>query len=188
MIDVGIAGKLGFTLAWMCALLLLVTFALAGRVLWALAVRGARRGVVGVVAGLFGVSLTLGLGVAHFMHTPDTLEVAPNGDWVLYDAYGLVVDAIPASEVRQVRLTSPIADSFARLEVRRADGASMMLYGDELRSSLGYAFEQCGAWVARPVWGPHAYDALGPRCSDPPWPAALSHAPGAHRPLAENLR
>lgn len=184
MIDVGIAGKLGITLAWMCAVLLLVASMVSGRVLWALAVRGARRGVYVVTTGTVGVMLGLGLGVAHFVGAPQSLEIAPNGDWVVYDAYGLRVEAIPATEVRQARLTSPIDAAFTKLEIRRADGASLVLHGEQLRDSLGYAFERCGAWRDRPLWGPHAYDALGPRCSDPPWPAAIRHRPEPRRPLA----
>jgi len=173
MIDVGIAGPIGTALAWLCALLFLASSMVSGRVVWALAVRGARRGAVRVAGGSLGLTLALGLGVGHFAGAPQTLEVSPSGDWQLYDAYGLTVDAVPSNEVRQARLTSPVGSAFTRLEVRRADGRSLVLFGDQLRDGLGYAFNACGAWADRPVWGPHAYDALGPRCDDEPWPAAL---------------
>lgn len=182
MIEVGVAGSLGIVLGWMCAALLLAASALSGRVTWALAVRGARRGAWPAGLGAILLVGSLGFGVHHFATTPQQLEVGPTGDWIVYDAYGLVLERVPGDEVRQVRLTS---DTFgaplARLEVRRADGAVLVLRGRDLLERLGYAMNKCGAWADRPIWGPHAYSDLGPRCDDAPWPAALRGLDRAER-------
>lgn len=173
MIDVGIAGTLGVVLAWLCALLLLAHATVTGRVVWAYVVRGARAGALPVlVAVLVTQGLLIGA-VAHFATTPQKVAVHSSGDWSVHNAYGWTIETVAAQEVRQVRLTSPASRAFSTVEVKREDGRSLMLYGEDVLFSLGYAFNECGAWTSRPVWGPHAFSPLGPTCQDAPWPATV---------------
>lgn len=177
MIDVGIAGTIGLLLGWLCALLFLVVAISSGRVAFALAVRGARRGGVRVMTLSLLVLAGLGVGVAHFATAPRHLTVDVEGDWSIVSLYGLEVDRVPAGEVREARLTADGHD--VRLEVRRESGQILTLRGD-VRGQLGYRLDRCGAWRDRPVWSPHTVDAIGPVCGDDPWPA---RRPG---PLARN--
>lgn len=173
MIDVGIAGSLGTILAWMCAFLLLATTAVSSRVMWAYVVGGARRGALSVLIGMVAVGGVCASTVVHFAQTPQTVELQPAGEWVVCNAYGWTLETIPADEERQVRLTSPVGHDRNRVEVRRADGNTLVLYGTNVLADLGYAFNECGAWRSRPVWGPHAFGPLGPTCQDAPWPAVV---------------
>ncbi len=173
MIDVGIAGSLGTILAWMCALLLLATAAVSSRVVWAYVVRGARKGALSVFIGMFAVGGIFTSAIVHFAQTPQTIELQPSGDWVVANAYGWSLERVPANEERQVRLTSPVGQDFNRVEIRRANGDTLVLHGTNVLDALGYAFNECGAWRNRPVWGPHAFGPLGPSCEDAPWPAVV---------------
>lgn len=184
MIDIGIAGPLGAMLAWLTAALLLLAMGASTRVGWSVARRGLCRASVRIGSMMLVLTAGLAAGVAHFATTAQTVEVAPDGGWTAYSAYGLSLWQIPADEARQVRVLSPLDRPRTQLQVRRADGSEVVLYGYELRSRLGYRLRTCGAWEERPMWGPHQYAAGGPQCADEPWPAALDRSQAL--PLASN--
>lgn len=163
-------------LAWMCAALLLMMSTVAGRVVWAIVVKGTRSRAPLVLFMSVGTVALLGAGVAHFAAMPQSLEVEANGAWTLHNAYGIAVDRVAPDEVRQVRLTTPVGQDFSRVEIRRASGDTLVLHGTNILFSLGYAFNECGSWSSRPLWGPHAFGPMGPQCDDEPWPAPMRHS------------
>ena len=182
MIDVGIAGPLGQLLAWLTAALFLISLGFGARVGWTAVHRGLCRASVRIGGIVLLLAVGLGASVAHFWRAPQTVEVSRSGDWTARSAYGNQLWRVPAEEDRQVRLVSAADQPLAHLQVRRASGQQVVLYGHHLASRLGYRWNMCGAWQERPVWRPHQYRPGGPDCADAPWPAALNRLEGA--PLA----